>query len=133
METNKKKLKQLEAEYASIKKQHEKGKNAVSCKTEALYNMLQTSPNFPKKPFANLHKILLQKNSLTQKAETILLSVTLSQNRNMISASIILSIILSVFHKIPIQIKNVRLSCRSSLRRHRRWNFPNCCWIQYDV
>ena len=28
LETNKKKLKQLEAEYASIKKRHEKGKNA---------------------------------------------------------------------------------------------------------
>ena len=35
METNKKKLKQLEAEYASIKKRHEKGKNAVSRKTSA--------------------------------------------------------------------------------------------------
>ena len=64
-----------------------------------------------------------------KKAETILLSVTLSRNRNMISASAILLI----FHKIPVQIKNVRLSCRSFLRRHRRRNFPNCCWIQYDV
>ena len=35
METNKKKLKQLEAEYASIKKRHEKGKNAGSRKTSA--------------------------------------------------------------------------------------------------
>lgn len=68
LETNKKKLKQLEAEYASIKKRHEKGKNAVSCKTEALYNMLQTSPNFPKKPFANLHKILLQKKFFNTKS-----------------------------------------------------------------
>lgn len=44
--------------------------------------------------------ITSKKNSLTQKAETIPLSVTLSRNRNMISASAILSIILLIFHKI---------------------------------
>lgn len=137
LETNKKKLKQLEAEYASIKKRHEKGKNAVSRKTSAKRKHYTICCR-PHRTSRRNHsrtctKYYFKKNSLTQKAETILLSVILSQNRNMTSASAILSIILSVFHKIPIQIKNVRLSCRSFLRRHRRRNFPNCCWIQYDV
>lgn len=137
LETNKKKLKQLEAEYASIKKRHEKGKNAVSRKTSAKRKHYTICCR-PHRTSRRNHsrtctKYYFKKNSLTQKAETILLSVTLSQNRNMTSASAILSIILLIFHKIPVQIKNVRLSCRSFLRRHRRRNFPNCCWIQYDV
>ena len=139
METNKKKLKQLEAEFASIKKRHEKGKNAVSRKTSAKRKHYTICCR-PHRTSRRNHsrtctKYYFKKESLTKKRKPYPLSVTLSRNRNMISASAILSIILSVFHKIPVQIKNVRLSCRSFLRRrrHHRRNFPNCCWIQYDV
>lgn len=104
LETNKKKLKQLEAEYASIKKRHEKSKNAVSRKTSAKRKHYTICCR-PHRTSRRNHsrtctKYYFKKNSLTQKAETILLSVTLSRNRNMISASAILSIILLIFHKI---------------------------------
>lgn len=104
LETNKKKLKQLEAEYASIKKRHEKVKNAVSRKTSAKRKHYTICCR-PHRTSRRNHsrtctKYYFKKNSLTQKAETILLSVTLSRNRNMISASAILSIILLIFHKI---------------------------------
>lgn len=137
METNKKKLKQLEAEYASIKKRHEKGKNTVSRKTSAKRKHYTICCR-PHRTSRRNHsrtctKYYFKKESLTKKRKPYPLSVPLSRNRDMTSASAILSIILSVFHKIPVQIKNVRLSCLSFLRRHRRRNFPNCCWIQYDV
>ena len=69
-------LKQLEAEYASIKKRHEKGKNAVSRKTSAKRKHYTICCR-PHRTSRRNHsrtctKYYFKKNSLTQKAETIL-------------------------------------------------------------
>ena len=57
METNKKKLKQLEAEYASIKKRHEKGKNAVSRKTSAKRKTIQYVADLTELPEETIHEL----------------------------------------------------------------------------